>query len=463
MMIKRYKASRAAARLQITRKREYGMRRHRVCPAAAVLFCLLTVSACDVTGDIDGAESIYVYYVAGDAETLLTSLIQAESYLILDGEDKLSEAVRLFSTEPENQKLRCALPNGVAVLSCVVENGHACLDLSAGFRELEEADRSVTALCAALTLCGLDEVNAVSITVEGEDTGYNGITPDDVLYMDEPDEVYDRWIHFYYADSDMRFLEAELQNLIVAREDFWRHAIDELLHGPAGGGRRSAIPEGTQVLSVELDGDLCVVDLTEEFYSGRPVTFAEARLAVYSIVNTLTESGNISRVRITVEGEQVNDYCGMDLSDMLYREEDIIGPADSAENELAVELYLLDRNGWPIIMPVIAQRDAYLSEEYAVIDALINARNINGTLNPIPEGSEIDAIDTASGICRVAFTHELVEEDMSGEEVALCVGLIVRTLTGLDSVSAVVISVDGEIPEVWESWTNVLLIRSQDW
>lgn len=439
--------------------KRFGMR----LAALSAMLGLLSVSACDIANSVDAGETINIYYVSEDARTLLASLIQPVSYPLADTADKLEETLRLLTTDPDNSKLRSAVSGGVEVLSCEIAGGVALLDLSSDFSELEEIGQTITALCAALTLCELDTVSAVTITVDGGATKFNSVTPEDVLYMDEQDEVYDRWLEFYYADEEMRFLEAETQNIIVARDDFRRYAIEELLHGPSGGGRNSAIPEGTRVLSVEMDGDLCTVDLSEEFYSGRPDALAEARLAVYSIVNTLTESGNVSRVRITVEGEQVNDYCGMDLSDMLYRTENIIGPVGYGANELDVELYLLDRNGWPVMLPIIVARDEYLSEEYAVLDALINARDINGTQNPIPEGAEIMALDTASGICRIVFSRELVETDMSGEQVALCAGLIVRTLTGLDSVSAVVISVDGKVPEVWANWTGVQLIRSQDW
>lgn len=96
-----------------------------------------------------------------------------------------------------------------------------------------------------------------------------------------------------------------------------RDLLEELFSGPVGEFDQ-ALPEGSSVLGVRLEGDLAVVDLTQHFASDMPSGSLAEMLAVYSIVNTVCANfPQIARVRLMVEGYQQTVLNHLDLSEPL--------------------------------------------------------------------------------------------------------------------------------------------------
>jgi hypothetical protein len=95
-------------------------------------------------------------------------------------------------------------------------------------------------------------------------------------------------------------------------------ALESLLEGPDSFeedyGLRTAIPEGTQLLGLEIDGSIATVDLTSEFESGGNEASAEERVA--QVVYTLTQFPTVKGVLISLDGIQgcILDWCHKPLT-----------------------------------------------------------------------------------------------------------------------------------------------------
>ena len=89
-------------------------------------------------------------------------------------------------------------------------------------------------------------------------------------------------------------------------------ALRALLAGPTDFEREigltTAIPDGTELLGVELDGDTARVDLSETFGSGGGSASMQARVA--QVVHTATQLDGVERVRFLIEGEEVESIGG---------------------------------------------------------------------------------------------------------------------------------------------------------
>lgn len=108
--------------------------------------------------------------------------------------------------------------------------------------------------------------------------------------------------------------------------------LEELLNGPVGE-FDEPLPEGTVVNSVRIDGDMAGIDLNSAFVDTLPSGSSAEMLAVYSIVNTVAVNfPQISRVKLSVEGNQSSRLKHLDLSDPLTPEYTLEQqlPADSA-------------------------------------------------------------------------------------------------------------------------------------
>ena len=90
--------------------------------------------------------------------------------------------------------------------------------------------------------------------------------------------------------------------------------MEELLLGPSDSSLLSALPKDSVLLSVYTQDGLCSVSFAEGFLTADGLSYEQARLAVYSIVNSLTGLSTVDTVQILIEGKIVLQICGVDIS-----------------------------------------------------------------------------------------------------------------------------------------------------
>lgn len=90
-------------------------------------------------------------------------------------------------------------------------------------------------------------------------------------------------------------------------------ALEQLLRGPASGdaGLSSAIPSGTELLGLTIDGGTARVDLTDRYQSGGGSLSMNMRLA--QVVFTLTQFPTVRNVAFLLDGEPVETFSGEGL------------------------------------------------------------------------------------------------------------------------------------------------------
>lgn len=119
--------------------------------------------------------------------------------------------------------------------------------------------------------------------------------------------------------SDGTFLAREAREVEGCSDNTscLRAVLDELLAGPLGD-FEEALPEGTLVNSVRIDGPLAVIDLNRTFAEGLPSGSSAETLAVYSIVNTIIANFPVLKlVKVTIEGDHKVVLRHLDLTEPL--------------------------------------------------------------------------------------------------------------------------------------------------
>jgi len=122
---------------------------------------------------------------------------------------------------------------------------------------------------------------------------------------------------FFVADGNRLVREAReldpCEDAVACLDD----VLGELLNGPVGE-FDEPLPEGTVINSVRMDRDLAFIDLNRVFADSLPSGSSAEMMAVYSIVDTVTVNfPQITRVKLTVEGEQSSLLKHLDLSEPL--------------------------------------------------------------------------------------------------------------------------------------------------
>ena len=117
-----------------------------------------------VTEAPEGSLSIY-YAVIGEDEW--SGAVSDESYLPLEGIITPETLMRRLLQGPTVPELRSPIPTGTRVKSLRLEGGVAYLDLSEPYAGLFGIEQTLADACITLTLCQFDEIDGVSISVEG--------------------------------------------------------------------------------------------------------------------------------------------------------------------------------------------------------------------------------------------------------------------------------------------------------
>jgi germination protein M len=94
-------------------------------------------------------------------------------------------------------------------------------------------------------------------------------------------------------------------------------ALESVLEGPdsfeMGYGLRTEVPDGTQLLGLEIEGEIARVDLTSEFEAGGGLASKQARLA--QIVYTITQFPTVKGVLFSLDGESIGVPKGESIID----------------------------------------------------------------------------------------------------------------------------------------------------
>ena len=300
------------------------MRRHDLYRGSALLLAVwaaLLLSACTladsgVETQPQGAYRVY-YAVTGEQST-----VQAVDweYRVPSGEDTAAELAELVLSQPETTGLASPAPSGTRLLSCQQEEGQLRLDLSEQYGGLSGVELTVANACLTLTLCQLEGVEEVYVTVEGEPLPYQTLRTmgvDDVLLPGTGAAELTAAVGLCFPRADGSGLGVEYRDVVQNEGDTMMSTVfSALLDGPRYQELTGLMPEGTKLQGISVESGVCTVNLSSEFLAGLPEDEQSARLLLYSMVNTLCmqEDLSISAVQILADGHAIESIGGVPAS-----------------------------------------------------------------------------------------------------------------------------------------------------
>ena len=177
-----------------------------------------------------------------------------------------------------------------------------------------------------------------------------------------------------------------------------------------------------------------------------PRSWNTERLAVYAIVNSLTELPQIQTVDLWIAGAPVERLYVLELENGLARDERMIY-VPALDGTLDVTLSLTCDT-----MPLLAQVPMQLtltegtSSVQCVLEALLALEGENGLENSIPQGTKILSLKLAGGVCTLDLTAEFLEGCRTAEQERMAVREIVASLSALPEVETIDLLVEGLEP-----------------
>lgn len=124
-------------------------------------------------------------------------------------------------------------------------------------------------------------------------------------------------LYFAKYEDNLAYLSPE-SRLVINDADFYKRIVQEIVKGPTDVQSYPTVPSTVKVNSVIVADGLAIVDFSKEIITDTqeiPHSSTTEVLAIYSIVDTLTEVKEITKVRITIEGKQKGLIDGLYIED----------------------------------------------------------------------------------------------------------------------------------------------------
>jgi hypothetical protein len=141
-------------------------------------------------------------------------------------------------------------------------------------------------------------------------------------------------IVLYFADSTGKYLVKE-QRLLSQTTSVARETVTQWLKGPAVKGTtlQASVPTTTVLLDIAIKENVAIVDLSKEFL--QPNSKVSPEIALYGLVNTLTQFATVKQVQIRIEGKPLLKYGTIDATKLINKAS-LIKAVDSASTNPTV-------------------------------------------------------------------------------------------------------------------------------
>lgn len=288
-----------------------GTMKQNIAPILILLLMIAGLPCLAACGEQEGggAQKVKVYYLS-NTETK----IEAHEYDKPSGgaEEQLKGMLAYLSVIPQKPTYKAPLAMGFQVLNTQLQEGKLLLNVDKAYQELSPTTEVLVRAALVHTLTQVDGVSRVSITVEDKPLVDSGGEPvgwmsSDQFINNDGNEIntYEKVrIKLYFANQDGdKLIAAYREKFYSTNTPLERLVVEELLMGPSGKieGLYPTLNSETKILSVMTKDGICYVNLDAGFLS--VVNNVSLEIALYSIVNSLSELSHINQVQVLVNGE----------------------------------------------------------------------------------------------------------------------------------------------------------------
>ena len=276
------------------------------------------------------AENEYnIYYLNTNINTLVESLYTAASSKS-DTNGLIKELMTHFLKVPDDLEAVGALPDKVTYQGFNRDGNILYLNFDTNYQSMDVSREVLARAALAKTLTQIDGIDYISIrsgdqpliNALGENVGLIS-SSNFINSVSNVNSFEKATLTLYFADEEGTKLVPETREMFydmnTSKE---RLIIDELMKGPANTKLKATIPNDTKVISVTVNEGICYVNFDEGFLNALPDVLDS--ITIYSIVDSLSELPNISRVQILVNGKSDKNYNSISLGTSVERNLDYV-------------------------------------------------------------------------------------------------------------------------------------------
>lgn len=300
----------------------------RIAACLLLLTALCSLPACAVPEEpVEEQQGQLIYYLVPQEEAQGGDCIRGQYEDLGLPEDapvgEVAQAVveRLLAGPAEGELLS-PLPEGVELLSVVVRDRWAYVDLSSDFNQLSGVALSLADYCLTLSLGAIEGINAVSVTAQGRSVGQQPrqvFYERDVLLSDMDDVLHTEEVTLYFLNAAGELTGERRTIEVYEGQTLAENLLAALLAGPEDRELSRVIPEDFQVSFVRVDSGVCYVSIPQASLATLPGDEAQQRLILWSLADSLYSLDTVQELRLLSEGEELTAFGQIGVEEVAVR------------------------------------------------------------------------------------------------------------------------------------------------
>lgn len=148
----------------------------------------------------------------------------------------------------------------------------------------------------------------VYLYIKGKNENANEIveyTPEEEI---SEEQMRQTMVSLYFKNENSLMPEARLIDVKELIDNPYEKILNMLIEGPKNEKLQKTIAEGTKINKIEKEGEILILDFSEEFILNHSGGEIDEKLTIESIVKTLTELTEINGIKIKINGEENKEF-----------------------------------------------------------------------------------------------------------------------------------------------------------
>ena len=293
-----------------------------------IILCMLILMGCGKDKE-DTVEGAGIYYLNTEGIGLVKKKhnIKGKS-----PEEKVEMLLEEMQEETDSIEYNSPFPEGIEIEKWEMSGSSLDVYFNVNYNKMESATKVLLRAAIIQTLTQIPEIEYVAFYAAGQPVtdgqgnaiGYQS-NDDFVQNIGSTLHSYQKGeLLLYFANKDGTKLKGEKvsvrYNSNISMEKL---IVEELIDGPRSLELQATFSDKTKLLGVSVKDSICYVNFDDKFLTN--TVAIDPYVTIYSLVNTIIESGTATKVQILVNGEtNVKYHEAVDLSQPFSRNLEII-------------------------------------------------------------------------------------------------------------------------------------------
>lgn len=265
---------------------------------------VFSLTACNRENQKKGEYQIY--YMNMDMSQMVTEGYDSTG---AEGDALVEELLVRLQSAPDSSKLRQTIPSNVKINSFKKNGAYLYVDFSEEYKALKPEEEILIRAAIVKTLTQAPTCSLVAFTVNSEPllfrdgTLVGSMSADS--FVENPgkqiNSSVETTLNLYFSSKDGTKLVKETRTVHYSTNISMEKLImEQLIEGPKKSESQATLPASTRLISVSVVDGVCYLNLGDSFKNQNAEVTEE--IVLYSIVNSLTELQNVSKIQISING-----------------------------------------------------------------------------------------------------------------------------------------------------------------